>query len=46
MIFVIKKRKNIINEINGVVKDWYDFATIAKVRDDLCKEIMSNHNTL
>jgi serine/threonine-protein kinase HipA len=42
----IKKGESIINEINLVVKNWGDFARKAKVRDDLFKQIKSNHNTI
>jgi serine/threonine-protein kinase HipA len=41
----IKNGESIINEINEVVKNWSDFASKAKVRDDLYKMISSNHNT-
>ena len=41
----IKKGEFIINEINEVVKNWSDFASMAKVRNDLYKMISSNHNT-
>lgn len=42
----IKKGESIINEINSIVKKWDDFASKAKVRDDLYKQIKSNHNTI
>lgn len=42
----IKKGENSIIEINDVIKDWSAFAKQAKVRDDLFKEIQSNHNTM
>lgn len=41
----IKKGENIINEINSAVKNWGVFASKAEVRDNLLKEIQSNHNT-
>ncbi len=42
----IKKGESIINEINSIVKKWDDFASKARVRDDLYKQIKSNHNTI
>jgi serine/threonine-protein kinase HipA len=41
----IKKGDAIIEEINHVVKNWSDFASKAKVKNDLCKEIQKNHRT-
>jgi serine/threonine-protein kinase HipA len=41
----IKKGETIITEINNVVKNWGDFASSAKVRDEKIKEIKINHNT-
>ena len=42
----IENGESIINEINEVVKNWSDFASKARVRDDLYKMIRSNHNTI
>lgn len=41
-----KKGENIIKEINMVIKNWGDFASKAKVRNDLLKKIGDNHNTI
>jgi serine/threonine-protein kinase HipA len=42
----IKKGAKIITEINTVVKNWSDFATQVKVKDDLRKMIQNNLHTL
>lgn len=41
----INKSDGIINQINTVVKNWSDFASQSKVRDDLFHRIKSNHHT-
>jgi len=41
-----KKGENIIKEINTVIKNWGDFASKAKVRNDLLIKIGKNHNTI
>lgn len=42
----IKKGEKIIHEINSVIKNWNDFASKAKVRDDLYRQIKSNHHPI
>ncbi len=42
----IKKGKNIITEINSVVKSWKTYANKAKVRSDLTERIHTNLNIL
>lgn len=42
----IKKGEKIIDEINGVVKQWDDFAVQAKVHPHLHKDIRMNLNTI
>lgn len=42
----IKKGEKIIDEINETVKNWSDFAAIAKVRADRQKEIQANLHLL
>lgn len=42
----IKKGEKIIHEINSVIKNWNEFAHKAEVREDLYKQIKSNHNII
>jgi serine/threonine-protein kinase HipA len=42
----IKKGAKIIEEINTVIKNWSDFATQVKVKEDLRKLIQNNLHTL
>lgn len=42
----VKKGEKIIKEINAVVQNWSDFATQAKVKEDLRKMILNNLHTL
>jgi serine/threonine-protein kinase HipA len=41
----IKKGEKIIDEINKIVKNWNDFASLAKVREDLRQTIQNNLHT-
>jgi serine/threonine-protein kinase HipA len=42
----IKKGEKIIKDINTVVKNWKDFASRAKVKNELLKTIQGNLHTL
>lgn len=42
----IKKGEAILKEINTVIKNWSDFASKAKVQNDLYEQIKSNFNTI
>ena len=42
----IKKGEKIIDQINLVVKSWYDYAAQANVRSEIKKRIHQNLNTL
>jgi serine/threonine-protein kinase HipA len=42
----IKKGERIIDDINAVVKNWADFASLAKVNDQKVKEISQNLHVL
>jgi serine/threonine-protein kinase HipA len=42
----IKKGEKIIDEVNTVVKNWKDFADLAKVKKELLQTIQNNLHTL